>query len=394
MVLLQTLTRLLAFIGKELVEVVRRPGAVLSLIVGPFLIMALFGSGYTGIRPPLRTVLVVPPEAGLPTDVATYQEMAPGLDIQAVVPDAEPAQAQLRDRAIDVVVIAPQDAAARFEAGEQSTIEVHVNTVDPVAQAHAGFLAATMASEVNKRIIEEAASEGERYALGASQTEIVEIEPKVIAAPTRAELANAAPIDPSVVSFFGPAVLALILQHMAVTLVALSLVRERTTGIIELFRISPITTTEVIVGKILAFGILAAGIGAATIAVLAALGVPMLGDPLYLAGALALLLVASLGLGILIAVISDSERQAVQLALLVLLASVFFGGFVLSVDEFTPPVRTIAYLLPVTHGIRLAQDVMLHGWTNAPWHATALIAIAAVLLVGSWALLRRGMTRV
>jgi ABC-2 type transport system permease protein len=320
--------------------------------------------------------------------------MAPGLEIQDVVPDAKIAEAQLRDRVVDVVVIAPADAAAQFEAGEQSTIEVHVNTVDPVAQAHAGFLAATMASEVNRRIIEEAAGEGQRYALAASQAEVVEIEPKVIAAPTRSELLNEAPIEPSVVSFFGPAVLALILQHMAVTLVALSLVRERTTGIIELFRISPITTTEVIVGKILAFGILAAGIGAATIAVLGALGVPILGDPLYLAGVLALLLVASLGLGILIAVVSDSERQAVQLALLVLLASVFFGGFVLSVDEFTPPVRTIAYLLPVTHGIRLTQDVMLHGWTNAPWHATALIAIAAVLLVTSWALLRRGMTRV
>ena len=46
--------------------------------------------------------------------------------------------------------------------------------------------------------------------------------------------------------------------------------------------------------------------------------------------AIALLLVASLGLGLFIAVVSDSERQAVQLSLLVLLASVFFSGFVLS----------------------------------------------------------------
>ena len=394
MIVLQTLTRLLAFVGKELVEVVRRPGAVLSLIVGPFLIMALFGSGYTGVRPPLKAILVVPPEAGLSTDVATYREVALGLDIVAVVPQAEPAEAQLRDRSVDVVVLAPADLAESFKSGQQSEIEVHVNTVDPIAQAHAGFLAATMASEVNRRIIEEAASEGERYALGAGQAEAVEIEPKVIAAPTRSQLVNEAPIEPSVVSFFGPAVLALILQHMAVTLVALSLVRERTTGIIELFRISPMTTTELIVGKVLAFGVLAAAIGAVTIAVLGALGVPILGDPLYLAGVLALLLIASLGLGILIAVVSDSERQAVQLSLLVLLASVFFGGFVLGVNEFTPAVRTVAYLLPVTHGIQLAQDVMLRGWTNAPWHASGLVAIAAVLLVVSWALLRRGMTRV
>ena len=71
-------TRLLAIIGKELVEVVRRPGAVLSLIVGPFLIMALFGVGYQGYRAPLRTVLVIPPESGLSTDIETYRTMAAG----------------------------------------------------------------------------------------------------------------------------------------------------------------------------------------------------------------------------------------------------------------------------------------------------------------------------
>ena len=41
------------------------------------------------------------------------------------------------------------------------------------------------------------------------------------------------------------------------------------------------------------------------------------------------------------------------------------SGFVLNVDEFEPAVRGVAYVLPVTHGIRLAQDVMLHGWITA-----------------------------
>jgi ABC-2 type transport system permease protein len=394
MLALQTLTRQLAFIGKELVEVLRRPGAVLSLIGGPFLIMALFGSGYTGIRPPLRTVLVVPPDSGLTTDRATYQELAPGLDIIDLVSDAEAAEAELRNRSVDIVVVAPTGLGDRFRAGEQSTIEVRVNTADPVAEANAGVLAARMAHEVNARLIEEAAAEGEGYALKAGRPEAVAIPPEVIAAPTRAELVNVAPTEPTVVSYFGPAVLALVLQHMAVTLVALSLVRERTSGMIELFRVSPLTTIELVTGKVVAFGVMAAGIGVATVVLLRWLGVPELGDPVYLVGVFGLLLLASLGLGLFIAVASDSERQAVQLSLLVLLASVFFSGFVLSVDEFSPLLRGVAYLLPVTHGIRLAQDVMLLGWTNAPWHAAALATIAAVLLVASWALLRRGMTRI
>ena len=119
----------------------------------------------------------------------------------------------------------------------------------------------------------------------------------------------------------------------------------------------------------------------------------MLGPEGVIVLAIALLLVASLGLGLLIAVVSDSERQAVQLSLLVLLASVFFSGFVLSIDEFTEPVRALAFLLPVTHGIRLLQDLMLRGSTTEIWEFWALGAIAAVTLIAAWALLRRSMAR-
>ena len=54
-----------AVVRKELIEVIRRPGAIVSLVLGPFLIMAVFGIGYSGVRRPLDTVLVVPPDSGL-----------------------------------------------------------------------------------------------------------------------------------------------------------------------------------------------------------------------------------------------------------------------------------------------------------------------------------------
>jgi ABC-2 type transport system permease protein len=390
---LQTITRLLAFISKELIEVRRRPGAIISLILGPFLIMSVFGLGYNGYRRPLQTIIVIPPQSGLPNDLSHYRDVAVGMDILQIAPDAGAPLQRLRNRELDAVIVAPPNLEQQFRSGAQSVIEVHINVTDPVQQAYAGVLAARLASEVNAQIIKQAAGEGEKYALAAGQ-QAVQIPPDVIAAPTRAELKNEAPIAPGVLSFYGPAVLALILQHLAVTLVALSLVRERTSGIIELFRISPISTTEVIVGKVLAFGVLAALISTITVALLVvALGVPLLGSPVLLAAIIALLTVASLALGLFIAVISDSERQTVQLSLLLLLASVFFSGFVLPIEEFTAPIRIASYVLPVTHGIRLIQDVMLRGWTNEVWEMFALAIIAAVLLVATWALLRRSMTR-
>jgi ABC-2 type transport system permease protein len=177
---------------------------------------------------------------------------------------------------------------------------------------------------------------------------------------------------------------------MAVTLVVLSIVRERSSGALDRFRSSPMRATEVVLGKVLAFGLLGGAIAGVSVWLLVAvLGVPVLGSPALIAAVVSLLLVASLGLGLLISVTSDSERQAVQLALLALLAAVFFSGFVLRIEEFQPAVQVAAYALPVTHGITLLQELMLNGAIARPWQLLALTGIAAVLLTSSWLLLRR-----
>jgi ABC-2 type transport system permease protein len=392
---LAVVIRLMAFVGKEVIETLRRPGAIVSLVLGPFLIMAVFGLGYSGVKRPLETVIVAPPTSGLPADVQTYQDLAGGgLHIAEVMPDRAAAEGRLQAGTVDVVIIAPEDPEAQFRAGRQSVIEVVVDAVDPVAENYASFLASGLAAAVNREVIRRAAAEGQGYAIAAGAPEAAAIPPDVISAPTRAEINNVSPSTPAVTSYFAPAVLALILQHLAVTLVAMSLVRERTTGLIELFRIAPVSTGEVLGGKVLAFGLIGGVIATTTMALLVfGLGVPMLGPVALVALAVGLLLLASIGLGLLIAVVSDSERQAVQLSLLVLLASVFFSGFVLAISEFTAPVRAIAYMLPVTHGIRLLQDLMLRGTTNNAWQFLALVAIALVTLVLAWILLRRGMTR-
>ena len=387
--------RVLAIVGKELIEVARRPGAIASLVIGPFLIMAIFGLGYSGTRRPLATIIVTAPDSGLSSDPAFYQDLAGGgLHIAAVTGDRTEAEARLAAREVDVVIVTPADAETKFRAGGQSVIDVLVNVVDPVELNYAGFLASGLSSAVNREIIRRVAVEGQGYAVAAGDPQAAQIPADVMAAPTKAELRDIAPSTPGVIAYFGPAVLALILQHLAVTLIALSLVRERTSGVIELFRVAPVNAWELLAGKVIAYGILGGAIAASTVGLLTGFfHVPMLGDPAVLAGVIGLVLLASLGLGLFIAVISDSERQAVQLALLSLLASVFFSGFVLAIAEFSEPVRALAYLLPVTHGIRLIQDLMLRGTTNQQWEIGALAIIALVTMTASWLLLRRGMSR-
>ena len=214
--------------------------------------------------------------------------------------------------------------------------------------------------------------------------------PEVIARPATAETENVAPSEPDVLNFFGPAVFALVLQHLAVTLTALSLVRERLSGQMDRFRVAPVTSMELLIGKYVAYAVLSLGVTAIVgFLLVGVLGVPLLGGWLVFVGIVLLLTFASLGVGLLISLVADSERQAVQLSMLVLLASVFFSGFVLPVTDFATWTQYLAYILPVTHGIATLQQHMLRGVVTDPWMLWALLAIGLVLYVGSLIRLRR-----
>jgi ABC-type multidrug transport system permease subunit len=315
----------------------------------------------------------------------------PGAHLMSVDTDGRAAEQALRDQTVDVVVYVPANLLAAFAAGQQSTIRVEYNLISPAKADYASVLAQELAYAVNEQIIARTAARG--FSVLRAPGSSFPIPPAVIAAPTRAQAQNLAPTQPSLASFFGPAVLALIIQHLAVILTALSLIRERRTGVFDILRVSPVSAFEIVLGKVIAFALIGVILALMLLAAMVnVLRVPFLGDPTLIAATIGLLLVASLGLGLLISVVSDSERQAVQLALLTLLASVFFSGFLLDLQQFVPAVQALGDLLPVTHGIRLLQDLMLRGGTTQPWRLAALTVISIVTLGATWLLLRRGMS--
>lgn len=388
--IVQSFVRIGSFTGKELREVLRRPGVLASLILGPFVIMFVFGLGYSGYRAPFSTEIVIPPGNEFPQEADYYADLAPGrLDIQRISEDAGPAEERLRNGEIDLLIVAPENASAQLREGSQTTIRVLWNEVDPVYDQLADLATSILTSSLNAEIIEQAAAEGIAFAEGELGP-AANVPPEVIARPATAETENVAPTEPNVLSFFGPAVFALVIQHLAITLTALSMVRERLSGQMDRFRVAPVTSMELLIGKYVAYAFLSllvtAGVGALLVFVL---GVPMLGGWMTFVGIVLLLTFASLGVGLLISLVADSERQAVQLSMLVLLASVFFSGFVLPVSDFAQWTQYIAYALPVTHGIATLQDLMLRGVVGTTWMLGVLGGIGLVLYAVSLLRLRR-----
>jgi len=389
----KAVSRILALIGKELIETFRRPGAVISLVLGPFLILAVFGIGYQGVKHDLRAIIVADPSIGLPSDAASYAPYSTrGVSVISVTSDRAAAEDQLQNDAADLVVIVPTDLRTALENGRQAQLTIEIDQVDPVQANYASFVSDFVVASLNRDIYKFGAEQGQNYAIKIGNKALSDIPPDVIASPATATVVNLAPSTPDIESYFGPAALMLVLQHMAVTLLALSIVRDRTSGAMELFRASPVRATELVTGKVLAFGVLGIAVAVISLALMVVgLHVPLLAPIGWVALVTGLVLLASLAIGLLISVISSSERQAVQLSMLLLLASMFFSGFVIRIEEFQPIVQAGSYLLPVTHGIRLLQDRLLRGTITHPWQLLALAGIAAVTLIASWVLVRREM---
>lgn len=193
-------------------------------------------------------------------------------------------------------------------------------------------------------------------------SELATLDPAVLTRPFDSSTENILPVRVAQNDYFVPASLALLLQHLGVTFAALSLVRDRSTGLFELLRVSPLSPWEIVTGKCIAYLLMGGGVAAILLALAVhVLGVPMAGAVIWLAAVVVGVVLASLALGMILSMVSGTESQAVQYAMLSLLAGLFFSGFILSIDDLEAPVRVVSFALPVTYGIRAFQDVMFRG---------------------------------
>jgi ABC-2 type transport system permease protein len=231
------------------------------------------------------------------------------------------------------------------------------------------------------------AVEADLESLENAVSEFRALSPEVLVQPFVAETEAVAGTDVSITTYYAPAVVVVLLQHVVLTFAALAVVSERSLGTTELFRVGPVRTTELMVGKFIGYAVLGALVGALLIvAVVFFFGTEMAGSWAWLAVVLALTMAASLGLGFVIAAAAGTDAQAVQYAMLALLFTIFFSGMIVSLARLAPGVRQVAFLAPATAGTSALHDVMFRG--QAPRLYLLLIlggyALVTLLLARWW----------
>jgi len=490
-----TIVQALAFVRKELAEIVRQPMLLLLLVLGPFILLLLFGAGYKDTTIKLRTEFVGPEGSLYEDAISDYSDQLDEyIEVRGFTADEQAARRDLEQGRLDAVVVFPPDALDQILSGQSAKITVLHDTIDPfqqvaidvssrlavqevnasvlgsiaaetqdamapvtqtasvlteqaatltqaaeggdaatIAQA-AGTVAATVADArvvvaTSQQVIEQldgtedspaisellaslesaeaeanaisadgGATTAEQAAqLGATLPAVAEtmasataVDPAVLVRPFEAATENIAPVTVEPPDYFTPAAIVLLLQHLAITFAALSLVRDREHGLFELLRVGPLSSTEILIGKTIAYLTVGLTVGAVLIAAAVyVLRIPLEGEVWWVAATVALVLLASLALGMVLSMISGSETQAVQYAMLTLLAGLFFSGFVLDISQLATPYRYISYLLPVTYGIDMLHDVMLRGVAPQSSDLIGLGALTGAYGVLAVALLHR-----
>jgi len=430
---LKFLIRVSSFMSKELTEILRQPKLILTLVFGPFLIMFLFGLGYPDQNRTLRTTFVVEDPNSVQGDMKLFTGSIPAIANQDIENSKELALANLAINKTDLVILIPNDPFGTVKNNQQAKFIVYHNEVDPFQIAYINSIARLYTDEVNRRILQTLTEQGQANA-GSVQgdlenaitktqalkraippgdtdtvTQVNDLEKDltnvheqlttfrslgsdVLVNPFTVDTTPLSNIQFNPTDFFAPAVIILLLQHLSITFASLSIVRERRSGIMELFRVAPITALETLIGKVisyLSFEILLAGI--ITLLAVWLLKVPMYGLWTNYAIAVVVLLFTSLGVGFFISLISDTDTQAVQYSMLLLLASIFFSGFFLDLRLMWQPIKILAWSLPATYGIRMLQDIMLRGTSIPPLIVEGLALIGIGLFLINWILLRRKM---
>jgi ABC-2 type transport system permease protein len=203
----------------------------------------------------------------------------------------------------------------------------------------------------------------------------------------------------SVVSFYNPqrrsavnivpGLIGVILTMTMVLFTGVAIVRERERGNMELLIATPVSSTELMVGKVTPY----IAIGLLQTTVVLGLGawlfrVPIAGSLATVYLAAMLLILANLSLGLLISTRARSQFQAMQMTFFVFLPSILLSGFMFPFAGMPKVAQWVAEVLPLTHFLRLIRGIMLRGAGLADLWQESLALLAFIVVMMAAAILQ------
>lgn len=359
----RNLQRIRALANKEVAHILRDPRSLYLGLGMPVMLLVLMGAGisFDLDRIPLAVVDRDHSEASRNLVRAFVADHS--FTVAGTPEDEAAAERMFRAGQASAALIIPTDFARDLDRGERVEVQFLVDGVD-----------GNSAGQI--------LTKGDTIAIGANLTGATMAAAPKVAARTWTRF------NPSGKSalYLVPGLGAYVLALGAVLLTSLTVAREWERGSMEQLFATPVGRFEIVVGKLLPY--LAMGVVQfLTVLVAGAwgFGLPLRGDFLLLSFCALAFLVAMLGQGLLISVVTRNQMVATQMAMMTtMLPTMMLSGFLLPIENMPLWIQGLSYILPARHMVTILRGILLKDngigelWVDVL--ALSLYAVAMLVL--------------
>jgi len=364
-------SRLLSLIRKEFIQIVRDPRTLIIMFIMPIAMLFLLGYAATNDVRNVPTAVFDQDRSAAARELLNAYRAADYFRFEFDVDSVAEMRDLIDTGQAKAGLIIPPDYGQRIASGQTAQIAFVLDGSDPTV-AGTALSAATLIGQTKSTAVLRATLESR--GMSGSFTPPVEVRTQVW-------------YNPDLISayFMIPALIGMILQSLAVMLTSTAIVRERERGTIEQLIITPIRPWELVVGKITPY-VLIAFFDLMEILIIGTLWfkVPIVGDLGLLMALSALFLVSTLGIGLYISTVAQTQFEAMLLAFFTQLPAVFLSGFFFPIAAMPPFLQAVSYLIPLRYFLTIVRAIVLKGvGIEAVTGEVIALAIFGVVIMGA-----------
>lgn len=159
-----------------------------------------------------------------------------------------------------------------------------------------------------------------------------------------------------------PGIIVILITVISMMMSSMSLVKEKEIGTLEQLLVSPVQKSELLMGKLIPYWLISMfEISFVTLAAHFIFGIHVAGSPFVMGTMAAIYLISTLGLGILISTLCNTQQQAMFYSWFFMVFMILLSGLFVPIQNMPPLIRKLTMLNPMTHFLGLTRDIMIKG---------------------------------
>ena len=340
-------SRLISIIRKEFIQIIRDKRTLVLILVMP--IIMLFLLGYAATNDVRNVPMAVFDQSRGPEARALLNayRTADYFKLAYIVNSNAEMQSLIENGRAKAGLIIPPDYAQQLNKGS-AQVSFILDGSDPTVASTALSAAQLIGQDFSTGIM---ASRITRVGQGFNVQPPVEVRTTVW-------------YNPDMISayFMIPGLIGLILTSIIGIVTATSVVRERERGTIEQLIVTPIRAWELMIGKIMPYIIL--GLFDAVMILSVGhwwFGVPVNGSLGLIFLLSAVYLLSTLGIGLFVSTIANTQQEAMLTVFMTILPSIFLSGFIYPLAAMPMVLQWISYLIPLRYFLTIIRALMVKG---------------------------------